>query len=605
MLHHASVLCAVLLLASTALPAPLLAHELDAEVITSGEYTYKVKGEGFPEKLEKELLGMTEAEKRIKTPPPTLYLLERRLKKDAETLEKALAAKGYYDAKVQVQIRADEEPYKAVFIATTGEVYTLKAIRLVLDSGYDETRYTLPPAESLGLPIHEQLDYDKVLAARSTLRDRIHAENCLRNVRVRVHLRIDPNTKEAEAIYRINPGVDATFGALNINGLQMVDSVYIERKLPWKEGECFKPKKLEDLQVKLLQSNLFSKIDFSMPDEPDETGEFPVTLNVVERKHRTIKVGIGFATEEGFDLTPSWEHRNIFGEGEKLTVESTLSTFEQSLRTRLERQDFLQRDQKLTLNNSLSRYDTDAYESRGVSFGGQISRPLWPNVTGAVGVSYSLREVEDFADNSRTTYSLVSLPSYLLYNTRNSELDPTKGVYLRVDGMPYFDMLNDNQTFFKLLGTARFYHQQETWPLEPVLALRATMGSILGSGRLSIPADERFYSGGGGSVRGYGYQMLGPLDGDNPIGGRSLMEFSGELRLRVTESIGIVPFVDAGNVYDTITPEFSGDLYYAAGLGFRYYTGFGPFRFDVAFPLDKRAGVDDSYQIYLSFGQAF
>ena len=137
-----------------------------------------------------------------------------------------------------------------------------------------------------------------------------------------------------------------------------------------------------------------------------------------------------------------------------------------------------------------------------------------------------------------------------------------------------------------------------------VLAGRVAAGSILGASVEDIPADRRFYVGGGGSVRGYDYQGIGPKDPEgNPIGGRSYMELSGELRLQVTDTIGIVPFVDAGTVSEG---EFlqSARFKVGAGVGMRYLTPFGPLRIDAAVPLNPDPD-DPDFGIYAGVGQAF
>jgi translocation and assembly module TamA len=138
-----------------------------------------------------------------------------------------------------------------------------------------------------------------------------------------------------------------------------------------------------------------------------------------------------------------------------------------------------------------------------------------------------------------------------------------------------------------------------------VLAGRTSVGSMVGESRADIPANLRFYAGGGGSVRGFGYQLAGQLnDDDDPIGGRSLLELSGEARVRVTESIGVVAFVDAGTVYSSTVPDFSETLRIGAGPGLRYFSPIGPLRLDVGFPLNPR-NSDDTWQLYISIGQAF
>ncbi len=122
-----------------------------------------------------------------------------------------------------------------------------------------------------------------------------------------------------------------------------------------------------------------------------------------------------------------------------------------------------------------------------------------------------------------------------------------------------------------------------------------------------IPSNYRFFSGGGGSVRGYRYQTIGPRTPPFGfvVGGRSLFEANVEARVKVTDTIGIVPFFDIGGAYAGSIPDFTrGDTRMSAGLGLRYYTGIGPIRLDVAFPLNPRPG-DQPVVLYVSIGQSF
>lgn len=184
-------------------------------------------------------------------------------------------------------------------------------------------------------------------------------------------------------------------------------------------------------------------------------------------------------------------------------------------------------------------------------------------------------------------------------------IEMTRGWRLRVNVIPYVGCY---------VGTATFVHLETEvngyFPVmrndRLVLAGRLKLGSLLGENTDDIPANKRFFAGGGGSIRGFGYQLVGPLDAENkPMGGRALIETSMEARFRITDTIGIVPFIDAGMVSRHGLPGQDGDIRLGAGLGARYYTGAGPLRVDVALPLNKRAGVDKSFQFYVSFGQAF
>lgn len=128
----------------------------------------------------------------------------------------------------------------------------------------------------------------------------------------------------------------------------------------------------------------------------------------------------------------------------------------------------------------------------------------------------------------------------------------------------------------------------------------------MGESTTTLPANKRFYAGGGSSIRGYRFQSVGPLGpGNTPLGGRSVFEVSAELRAKITDTLGGVIFIDGGNVYDDEVPDLSTNLQWAVGFGGRYFTAFGPLRLDFGFPVNGRDGVDDFMQFYISIGQAF
>jgi translocation and assembly module TamA len=137
-----------------------------------------------------------------------------------------------------------------------------------------------------------------------------------------------------------------------------------------------------------------------------------------------------------------------------------------------------------------------------------------------------------------------------------------------------------------------------------VLAGRIALGSIIGAAVDAVPPDWRFYAGGGGSVRGYPFQSIGPrTGGGSPAGGDGLLEASLELRRRFGTHWGVVAFADAGAVSENGIPG-AGQLAVGLGLGLRYYTPIGPVRVDVATPLNPQDG-DSPVQLYIGIGQAF
>ncbi len=267
------------------------------------------------------------------------------------------------------------------------------------------------------------------------------------------------------------------------------------------------------------------------------------------------------------------------------------------------------RDRVLTAQVAASHTERLAYTADTFSLSGSLERQTniffqkaWVWSLGAELVSTDERDViASTGQPRRRTYYIAALPLSLTYDGSDDLLNPTKGFRLGGRLSPELS----------LLGTAFGYARTQLdasayTPLgdKVVLAGRVRLGTILGAPRDAIAPSRRFYAGGGASVRGYGYQAIGPRDPNNdPIGGRSLTEFSIETRVKVWGSFGLVPFFDGGNIYTSPLPKFTG-LRYGAGLGVRYYSNFGPIRVDVGTPINPQKG-DSRVAVYVSLGQAF
>ena len=179
-------------------------------------------------------------------------------------------------------------------------------------------------------------------------------------------------------------------------------------------------------------------------------------------------------------------------------------------------------------------------------------------------------------------------------------LDPTRGFRLGVRASPEVSLQNGTFGYLRTQVDASAYFPATS---RITLAGRARLGTIAGAQSSAIAPSRRFYAGGGGSVRGYGFQQIGPRDiANDPDGGRSVAEFALEARVRFGP-FGVVPFIDAGNIYSRALPNFSG-LRYGAGLGLRYHSNFGPIRIDVGTPLNRQKG-DTRVTVFVSLGQAF
>lgn len=535
-------------------------------------------------------------------PPRTEGRLKRRIEEDVEAFGKVLRSQGYYAGKVVYRLRRDTDPIVVELRVEPGPIYRLAEYRVEY-TGPSQPAEELPQgAAAVGLepdmPAQGQAIVDAQSRLIRILRERGHP---LARVQDRQAV-VDHDQRSMRVTVRVDQGPLAGYGPVLVEGLESISESYIRRLIDLEPGKRYDQTEVDRVRTRLSETELFTGIAIEPGEAVDAHGNIPILVRLTERKHRTVGGGVGWSSSEGFRGEAYWEHRNLLGRSQRLRLSATIGEIEQSMAAAMRVPHFRRIDQDLLGEASAQRESTDAYEELAARTYLGISRPLgdW-KVSGGLSVEYSIVE-ERGADEEQ--FVLFGAPLTAARDATDSLLDPTEGYRLAFTATPYFGTVERNIGFVRAtaLGSAYYAIDEEA---RYVLAGRAQLGTIVGEGLFDIPASKRFYAGGGGSVRGYEFQKAGPLDGDgDPIGGRSLLEVGAEMRIRVTDSIGIVPFVDGGTVFPNSYPNRLGDMLWAAGLGGRYYTGFGPVRLDVAFPLNPRDG-DDWFQIYVSLGQAF
>lgn len=509
---------------------------------------------------------------------------------EADILQ-ALKAKGYYDGLVTDE---QNEAGDLVFKIDAGEAYTINEI--IMDGDYD--------LQSALLAEGEILDAYHVLEAQREIYDSIEADACYYNLDVSHEVVLDEETKSARLTFIISGQPGAKFGATSFEGAPDIERTYLREFISYNEGDCWKRQTLEDTKAALYGTGLLASAQADLPENLPEDGFVPVDFTVKQRAFRTIGLGAGYNTSDGAGISASWEHRNLFGGGEKLSLKARLYEIVQTIDANYIKPFFLRSDQKLTLNSTLNRENNDAYKELSYDVGGAITRQLTDEIALSLGANYELSRIED--EDGEDSYGLFSVPASFNYDNRDNILDPHEGWRVDVSTAPFFDTLGEAPPFWKSRFTASTYFDLSRSAFDPVLALKGSFGTIQGADADDVPANKRFYAGGGGSIRGFGYQDVGPRDVDgDPSGGLSVIEMTAEFRAKATETIGFVAFLDAGQVYEDIMPDFDTEFAVGVGIGARYYTAIGPIRFDVATPINRRDQADSSYQIYLSIGQAF
>lgn len=525
------------------------------------------------------------------------------------TLEKLLRSRGYYDARVRQAVSDGEILYRV----NPGPQYHIKSLSIAMPEHLRRGFGGLP------LRMGDPLVAGKVLDGVKVIEKYLNDNACLLNVDVSYEVTIIHSEAAARLEYRVAPSPEVTVGEVRLEGLASVEPDYLRSKLQIESGDCFKRNKIDAARLRLLRTNLITSAN-SEVSEP-YGGLVDITFLLQERRHRTVKLGVGYTSSEGVGVSAGWEHRNVLHRGEKIEIESKANPVQQSLKGALLVPRFLRKDQNFIAKAELSNEDTDSYNAEALTFGATVARKLSKHRTASVGTELKFSQVDEKVEtepggNGDENYSLLSFPLGLKWETTDNPLDARGGATAALEVKPYFDLGSSGASFVKNTLVLTGYKTASEVRYEPTLALRIKAGAITGESNVDIPADERFYAGGGGSVRGYGYQALGPRlvippvepGGEptlsDPIGGRGLSEISLEGRFRFSETWGGVLFVDGGNAYLDPSPEFS-DLFWGAGLGVRYFTSFAPLRLDIAVPLDRRDGVDDGFQVYVSLGQAF
>ncbi len=589
------------------------------ESLSGPRVPYKVDFEGTAESdVVSRLRAASSAAQGTDRPPPSLAILRNRARDDVPRLEATLRSLGYYDGTVSFRIEEDGEALTPVtgvgvvdealgsitttivFVVDPGPLYHF--LHRSIDVTGDPFGYEPPSPGKLGLHEGAPALADTVLQAEAKL---------LRDARVHGHAMarlgdrrtiIDPATKTMDVELRIEPGRRFAFAAPVVAGQTDIDDAFLERRTKIEAGRRYDPTDVERAQQRLLDTNLFTTVQVVEGPKPDADGAWPVTFEVTERKPRTIGAGVGYVSDEGPNVRAFWEHRNILGAAEKLRIEGEVGQTRQQVQGQFRKPDIFVPDLDLLAGGSLGHEDTDAYESTAIEASLGVERHFNKRLSGTVGVAYRLSDVTDQDDQNR--FALLSLPVGLRYDRSDSLLDPSTGYRIVLDTAPYWDTINPGTQFLKSQLTGTRYFRLHKDP-RLVLAFRGVAGSIVGAEIEDIPADVRFYAGGGGSVRGVPFQRAGPLDGNDPTGGRSLLVANAEIRYEFLEKLEGVVFLDGGSAFEQQTPEFGEAWQFGTGGGVRYITPVGPIRVDVGVPVDRRKGIDDAWQLYISIGQAF
>lgn len=548
-----------------------------------------VSFKGAPPGLEGELRlvsTVAAAEKKF----PSKAAIRRAAFADAPALADALRAAGYYRASVAPRVEGD----KVVYEIDAGPLFQITGVDFeYLDTEDDGRPMTLDAAG-----VKDALGPDGARLER--LQRQVVAyllEHGYPKARaVSRHVDADLDKGEARAVFVFESGPRANFGPLSVVGDEKVAKSYVAALSPIEEGAPFQRSKLVKYRDQLSRSGLFGAVDIAAGAV--ENGQAPVLVTLKERKFRTIGAGASYSTVEGPGGRLFFEHRNFLGRGERGYIELDGSKIKQGLSLEVSRP-LPRRTGSLFATASFSNEPTAAFTARTFATSGGITLKTAEERL-ELRAAAALETSRVLAGTTDTRTYFVSTPLALTWSSEDDLLNPHKGVRASLAVTP----TTGSDSFLRIESTAR--SRLRFGPRDRyTLAGRTRFGATLASSLADLPANRRLFVGGGASVRGYGYQAVGPRDANGePTGGLSAVEGATELRARVARQLEIAAFVDAGSVSSRSLPSFATPVFVGAGGGLRYLSPAGPIRIDVATPVNGRPG-DRAVQIYISLGQPF
>ncbi|WP_375396878.1 autotransporter assembly complex family protein [uncultured Sphingomonas sp.] len=538
-----------------------------------------------------------------------------RAREDEALAIKLMKSLGYYDGTAVSTIETvanDPGRVRAVVNAAPGQLYRLGSVAADSEPVVPATLIT----DNLPLRTGDPIEADRIQGAEANVSLQL-PENGYPFVKLGMRdILLDENSLTGDYTLPLDPGPRSSFGAISTvasAGGKLAFDVDHVRVLPrFATGELYKASLVDDLRKALVATGLFETVSVEPVRTgrpgPDGTEIVDLLVTQTEGKTRSVAGTAGYSTGQGLRADVTYTARNAFRPEGALIVGLVGGTQEQGAALTFRRSNAGKRDRTVTLTASADHASYDAYSAFTGTIAGRISydsTPIWQKRF-TYGYGFELtgtnESVYDFGlrDRRRGTYFIVALPLQAAFDTSDNLLNPTRGYRLKLSLSPETSVRGKASPYARALIEGSIYYPVSN---SLVIAGRARAGSIVGISRDDLAPSRRYYGGGGGSVRGYGYQRLGPFDPDgDPVGGRSVNEFALEARYRFG-NFGIVPFFDAGNSYESSYPRLS-DLRYGAGIGGRLYTNFGPLRIDVATPLNKRKG-DSRIALYISIGQAF
>jgi translocation and assembly module TamA len=543
-----------------------------------------------------------------KNPPQSRFEARRRAESAAADALVVLRSEGYYEAVASADVGEGDQPQSVVKV-TPGPRFTIADPEVSWAAPAPAPLAQLAGTAALGLTIGGPGRAADVQAAEgrvvAAVQKRGYAD-AKANAR---EVTVDHLPRSVQPTFNVEAGPLVQMDGIQLTNPGRTSVKWVRSLAPWKAGDVYDPDEVAQLEKRLRDTGVYDSVAVSLDPHPNPDGERPVDVALTDRPRSTLELGATYSTADNSGVDAKWTRYNSLGRGDTLTFSLQAANILSQAGVELDLPSWLAAKQTLKLSTALYRDNTNAYLESGYRIGGALEQRYGRDDFRILGVTLDLsRDQEPDVVNGvliERYRPLATIATSAKFSIDRSDdlLNPRQGWRFEAQGEPTFSFGDGPIAYLRAQAQASAYEPFDASG-STVLAERLHIGSIINGSIPDVPASQRFYAGGGGSVRGYGYQDVGPrFPNASPEGGVSLIESSLELRQKVAGPFGVVAFVDSGVLSTQHSFDFS-QVSTGVGLGLRYDLGFAPLRADIAVPLERRTG-DSSIQVYLSIGQSF
>ena len=535
-----------------------------------------------------------------------VYYYENIYNDDLNSLLSFYRRNGYLEARIidqRVEIDSLRRQVQIQIKIEEGQVTNVDGISLFGNQHFNETQLM----KLVKLKIGDPLQHDKIQDTR--LRILTHyANNGFLDAEVSPEIKINYEAHRAYVDLMIVERAQFTIDQIVIIGLEKTKPGIVRRELLFKPDQIIKYSQLLQSQRKLYLTGLFQSVFIHpKPAASGDTTRKDIAIMIKENYTGEFNVTLGYGSIEKLRSRIEIFNTNLKGTARKIGLTTTLNFIHQGIEASFTEPWFLGKPWRFDANFRRSFFDEPGYDLDQLGGKFTIGRTFFERSN----ISVIYRYENNRLKNIRTTEipdqfrsNLRTLKLTTIFDNRDNMFNTTRGVYLEWGNEMAGSFLSGTDTFVRTLGRAKYFRRLSD---KTVFASSLEFGWMKKFGKSKeIPLNERFYTGGPNSIRGFPYRSVGPLDINRvEVGGNfKLVMNLCEIRRPIYKMFGGALFFDAGNVWRSFRTIHFSDIRIAPGLGLRIDTPIGIVRFDYGVNVFPRPG-ESVGAFFVSIGQAF